>query len=398
MATIPTPTTQLPSRAPVIVIAPDSFKGSLCAADVARAIATGIRRTLPHAELRLRPMADGGEGTLDAIVAGGEDSSRGAIGDASRMVMLRVRGASGAPVDARAAILADGTGIVEVAQVVGLTDPIGTATDVAKRDTRGVGEMIVKLLDSGCRRLMVGLGGSSTNDGGAGLLAALGVRFVDAEGSLLAPDPEHLAGLRAMDITRLDARLAACTVTVMSDVNNPLTGARGATAIFGPQKGVRAEAVDALDATLAQYAAVACVAFQRDVRDAPGAGAAGGLGYALQLLGATLRSGAEVVADVVGLDAALSGAAWAITGEGRSDAQTTMRKAPWIVAERARARAIPVSLLSGGLDSAALPALNRQFAGCFALAPGPASLPDAIAHASAWLADRADALTRLRFG
>jgi glycerate 2-kinase len=179
-------------------------------------------------------------------------------------------------------------------------------------------------------------------------------------------------------------------------VNNPLCGPQGAIAIFGPQKGVAPGDIATFDAVLARFAQLGEAAFGRRVATHPGAGAAGGLGFALQLLGATVASGAEVVADIIGLDAALADAHWAITGEGSSDAQTLLSKGPFIVAQRGRRHGVPVTLLSGAVDARALVELNRHFAGCFGLPNGPASLQDCIAHASAWLADRAEQIARAR--
>jgi glycerate kinase len=181
----------------------------------------------------------------------------------------------------------------------------------------------------------------------------------------------------------------------MSDVDNPLCGAYGATAVFGPQKGVLATDAARLDAILSRYAAQIERALGHEAAAKPGAGAAGGLGFALQLLGGMPRSGAEVIADVVGLDQALAGADWAITGEGRTDAQTLLRKAPFVVAERARAAAVPVTLLSGAIEGTALAEVGRHFAGCFALTAGPTTLDDAMRQAPALLADRAEAIARL---
>ena len=178
------------------------------------------------------------------------------------------------------------------------------------------------------------------------------------------------------------------------DVNNPLCGERGATAVFGPQKGVRPGDVATIDATLSRYAALVEGAVGRRVAEKPGAGAAGGLGFALQLAGASFRSGAEVVADLIGLDRALLGATWAFSGEGRSDRQTLLRKAPFVVAERARAAGVPITLLSGAVDAAALPELSKVFSGCFALPSGPMSLADCMAGADALLADRAEQIAR----
>jgi glycerate kinase len=285
--------------------------------------------------------------------------------------------------------------VLEVALVVGLTDPAVAAVDVQQRTTLGVGELIRNRLNAGVRRFMIGLGGSSTNDGGAGLLAALGLSLTDARGHAIAPTPAGLAALAAVDASSLDPRLADTRIIVMSDVNNPLTGERGATAIFGPQKGVRRDRIAELDGRIANFASLTERALDRRAQDKPGAGAAGGLGFALQLIGGEMRSGAEVVADLIGLDAALDGADWAITGEGRTDAQTLLGKAPFVVASRGASRGVPATLISGGIDRTALPALSRRFAGCFSLADGPMTLADCVALAEHLLADRAEQAGRL---
>ena len=377
-------------QSPVIVLAPDSFKGSLDAPAVCAALAGGLRRVWPDAVLRHCPMADGGEGTLDAVLA--------AAGSAGTRRVRRVRGAGGAPIDAAYGILegADAaTAVVEIAQVVPITDPVAMTRPVGERDTRGVGELVAALLDDGVRRFMIGLGGSSTDDGGAGMLAALGMRLTDARGQPVAPTPAGLAALAAVDAAGLDPRLAACSITVMSDVNNPLCGARGATAIFGPQKGVAGDELERFDAAIARFAALAEAALGVSAATRPGAGAAGGLGFALQAIGGVFRSGAEVVADLVGLDRALAGADWALTGEGRTDAQTLLAKTPFVVAQRARAAGVPATLVCGAVDPAALAALGEHFAGAFALAPGPITLADCIAAAPGLLADRAAELARV---
>jgi glycerate kinase len=245
--------------------------------------------------------------------------------------------------------------------------------------------------------MLVALGGSSTNDGGAGLLAALGVRFLDAHGRPVEPSPDGLANLAKVDITGLDPRLAQVEFIAMSDVDNPLNGAHGATAVFGPQKGVAANDVGRIDATLARYADLLEAAFGRTARAAPGAGAAGGLGYALLMLGAQFRAGAEVVADEIGLDDALNGADWLITGEGRSDVQTLHGKAPFVACRRAVRQGVPATLLSGAIDPDALPLLSDHFSGCFSPTPGPITLEAAIANTNKLLADCAEQLTRLRF-
>ncbi|WP_423392538.1 glycerate kinase [Burkholderia sp. LMG 21824] len=373
--------------APVVVIAPDSFKGSLSAEQVADAIATGIRRARPDAVVRRCPMADGGEGTLDAMLAGG--GTRRA---------LRVAGASLAARDAAVGVIDARTAIVETAEIVGITDPVGMSVPVDARSTRGMGEAIRTLLDEGVRRFFVALGGSSTNDAGAGLLAGLGLQCFDAGGQPVEPVPSRLADIARIDASGLDPRLKETEFIGMSDVDNPLTGAHGATAVFGPQKGVTPEQVATLDAALARFADLLEAALDHRSRDLPGAGAAGGLGFALHMLGARFEAGAEVVARQVGLDAALAGADWLITGEGRSDVQTLHGKAPFIACRHAQAAGVPASLLSGAIDPAALPRLSEHFSGCFSPAPGPITLDVAIRDAASLLANEAEQLTRLKYG
>ncbi|MGS0892297.1 glycerate kinase [Burkholderia stagnalis] len=373
--------------APVVVIAPDSFKGSLSAEQVADAIAAGIRRARPDAVVRGCPMADGGEGTLDAMLAGG---------GARRT--LRVAGASLAARDAAVGVIDARTAIVETAEIVGITDPVGMSVPVDARGTRGMGEAIRALLDEGVRRFFVALGGSSTNDAGAGLLAGLGLRCLDAAGQPVEPVPARLAEIVRIDASGLDPRLKEAEFVGMSDVDNPLTGAHGATAVFGPQKGVTPGQVATLDAALDRFADLLEAALDRRGRDLPGAGAAGGLGFALHMLGAQFEAGAEVVARQVGLDAALAGADWLITGEGRSDVQTLHGKAPFIACRHARAAGVPASLLSGAIDPAALPRLSEHFSGCFSPAPGPITLDVAIRDAANLLANEAEQLTRLKYG
>lgn len=375
------------SSAPVVVIAPDSFKGSLGAEQVAQAIASGVARARPDVIVRICPMADGGEGTLDAMLTGGGERR-----------VLSVRGAAGPMREAATGLTGDGSAIVETAEIVGITDPVGMGVPVEARSSRGMGEAIRALLDLGVRRFFVALGGSSTNDGGAGLLAGLGMKLFDAQGEELEPTPEQLARLARVDVSQLDARLADTTFVGMSDVDNPLTGEHGATAIFGPQKGVKPEQITSVDAALARFADLLEPALQRTARNLPGAGAAGGLGFALHMLGAQFEPGAETVARQIGLDVALEGADWLITGEGRSDVQTLHGKAPFIACAHARALGVPATLLSGAVDSSALPRLAEHFSGCFSPAPGPITLEVAIRDAAQLLANEAEQLTRLRYG
>ncbi|MEM5419988.1 glycerate kinase [Paraburkholderia ferrariae] len=372
--------------APVIVIAPDSFKGSLSADGVAAAIAEGIRRVRADADIRIRPMADGGEGTLDAMLSMGGERR-----------VLTVEGAAGPKRDAAVGLLHDGSAIVETAEIVGITDPVGMGVPVDARSTRGMGEAIRALLDEGVRRFYVALGGSSTNDAGAGLLAGLGLQLFDAVGKPLEPTPQALVHVARVDVSGLDARLREASFVGMSDVDNPLTGEHGATAVFGPQKGVTPEQVAPIDAALGRFADLLEAALGRRERDEAGSGAAGGLGFALRMLGASFEPGAEVVARTIGLDEALDRADWLITGEGRSDVQTLHGKAPFIACRRAAAVGVPATLLSGAVDAAALPRLAEHFSGCFSPAPGPITLETAIRDAARLLANEAEQLARLKY-
>jgi glycerate kinase len=367
-----------------IVIAPDSFKGSLTALQAARAMQRGVVRAIPSAKTHICPMADGGEGTLDALLHAG--GSRHAV---------QVRGAGGAAKTACIGILQDGAGAIEVAEIVGLTDAAAMATPVSERTTTGVGDAIRALLDLGCRSIHIGLGGSSTNDGGAGLLVALGARLLDGDGQEISAAPADLYRLATIDVSAMDARLQDCQLLGISDVDNPLTGDQGATRIFGPQKGVLPEQVAALDAGLANLATHAESSFQREARTLPGAGAAGGLGFALILLGAAMRSGAEVVGDLLHLDSALASADWVLTGEGRSDLQTLRGKAPFAVCQRARQHGVPVSLISGSVEESALPTLANHFAGCFSIVSRPMTLQVTMTEAEGLLEHATEQVARL---
>jgi glycerate kinase len=364
------PTNHPSAAAPVIVIAPDSFKGSLTARQVADAIGRGILQAIPNARLHVCPIADGGEGTLDAMLHAGGTTQ-----------MIKLRDASGRLREAPVAILPNGTAVIESAEIVGITDVHATTLPVGKRSTEGIGDAIRILLDQGVRSFLIALGGSSTNDGGAGMLCALGLKLYDAAGILLPPGPVALQKLARVDSSGLDSRLTASTIIGMSDVNNPLCGEHGASAVFGPQKGVAPDQVAVLDRALAHFAELLEPAIGRQAAKIAGAGAAGGLGYALLMLGAQLESGAETVCTHIGLDTYLQNADWLITGEGRSDTQTLHGKAPFIAARHARSFGVDSSLLCGAIDAKALPALRQHFSGCFSIVLGPVSLEQAIAQA-----------------
>ncbi|EJM98519.1 glycerate kinase [Herbaspirillum sp. YR522] len=377
-------TSSRPLPHPIVVIAPDSFKGSLSAEQVASAIGNGVRAAIPQAEIRLKPIADGGEGTLDALLhAGGQRLS------------VRCRNAAGAPVEAPVGLLDNGSAVIESASIVGLTDAAGTAVALDQRSTLGIGDALLAVLERDVSQVLVALGGSSTNDGGAGLLVALGARLLDADGNDVPPRPADLGRVRRIDASAVDPRVATMRIVAMSDVDNPLCGEHGATAVFGPQKGVLPEQVAILDAALGHFADVLEGALQRHAKELPGAGAAGGLGYALLMLGAQFQSGAQTVADHIGLDEALAGAHWMITGEGRSDAQTLHGKAPFVASQRARRAGVATTLLSGGIDRKSLDRLQESFSGCFSIAFGPTTLEAAIADAPQLLQASAEQIARL---
>lgn len=384
-----------------IILAPDSFKGSLTSEAVCIAIEAGLRRVLPNTKtvaIIHRPMADGGEGTLDAVLAASAN-------DNARRKRALVKNAAGHSAEAAYALVRHGVyeaAVVEVAQIVGITDASNMSVSVGARSSYGVGELMRLLINEGIRHFFIGLGGTCTNDGGAGLLAALGVKFTGTFRRGVEPTPDGLAKLISVDVTGLDARVKDCEITLLSDVDNPLCGTMGATAIFGPQKGISATDANKIDSVIESYATRLEAALQRSAKDKPGAGAAGGLGYALQLLGAKFESGAMTVARLAGLADACKGADWLITGEGRSDAQTLLGKTPFATAKIARehgAKNLQATLLSGGVDPAALAELNTVFnGGCFSLVPGPMALDHAIIRAPELLANAAEQLARLRSG
>jgi glycerate kinase len=354
-----------------IVLAPDKFKGSLDAAGVAAALAAGVRDVVPDAVCDPIPMADGGDGTVEAFVAGG-----------ARARTVRVAGPLGDPVEATYA--RDGaTAIVEMAAASGLA-LLGERLAARRATTRGTGELLRDALDGGAKRIVLGIGGSASTDGGAGALAALGARFLDGSGAELDPAPEALAHVARADLSGLDARLRAVDLAIACDVDNPLLGPHGAAAVYGPQKGATPDDVAFLDGVLARLAGALSAATGRDLRALPGAGAAGGLGWALaSACGARLERGVTLVAQVRGLADALRGADWCFTGEGRIDEQTLRGKVVDGVAALARAAHVPVIAFGGSVDLAAEAALRARGVRCVPIAPGPMALEEAMRDAAA---------------
>lgn len=347
-------------------------------------MAEGAHRACRAAELSLLPIADGGEGTLDAI----------ATSTNARWLSVVVTTASSQPKQGRFLALPDGTAVVECAEAVGLPEALRSGADVWHRTTAGVGEMIRHALETGHRHIAVALGGSATNDAGVGMLAALGVRFLDDAGQDVSPVPAEFHRVARVDVSGLDERLRGAEMLAVCDVDNPLAGENGATTVFGPQKGVSTHDVSHLDAELTHIAALCEAAFGRKAADLPGAGAAGGLGFALYLLGATRVSGIDFVLDAVGFDHALERAALVLTGEGRTDAQTARGKAVAGVARRAKARGVPVFCISGAIGPGAEQLYEHGVSAMFSIAPGPISLDEAMANATSLLASATENAVR----
>jgi len=370
-----------------IVIAPDSFKDSLSAQGVAHAIASGLREVWPEARLIECPMADGGEGTIEAVLAACD----------GQWMTTQVTGPLGKPVQAQWGWLSETrTAIIEMATASGLPLLTLDQRDATVTTSYGTGELIAAALDAGAQRVILAIGGSATNDAGSGMLAALGARFLDANDVPLPPGGLALNRVARIELDGMDTRLNDVRFEVAADVNNPLCGLHGASHIFGPQKGASAEQVLALDAALKQFAEHSAKALGRDESEHPGSGAAGGMGFAAKAyLNASFRPGVEVVADLTGLEGALHGADLVITGEGRFDAQTLRGKTPFGVAKIAQRNEVPVIVLAGTLGEGYAELYQHGIAAAFALASGPMTLQHACEHAAQLLHDRARDLARV---
>jgi glycerate 2-kinase len=341
-----------------VVIAPDKFKGSVTAAQAAAALRAGLLSSRPGLEVVAVPVADGGEGTIEAAVSAGY-----------QLVPVRAQGPTGEPVDTGFAI-SGGTAVVELADVSGLRQLPGSPAPLTA-STYGVGQVITAALDAGATTIVLGIGGSSSTDGGAGMLQALGVRLAGADGGDLDRGGAALAGLMEIDLAGLDRRLrpgGGAAVLVASDVNNPLLGLPGAAAVFGPQKGATPAEVELLDAALTRFAAVTASVTGLHLAGAAGAGAAGGTGFgALAYLGAKLVPGVDLVLDLIGFDDALAGAGLVVTGEGSMDSQSLGGKAPIGVARAAGRRGVPVVAVAGQVRLSPDEVVSAGFAAVYSL-------------------------------
>jgi glycerate kinase len=372
-----------------ILVAPQALKGSLTAAEAGQAIAQGARTVFPNAEITIVPIADGGEGTVQALV----DATGGTI------VQQMVTGPLGAPVNAFFGLAGDGqTAIIEMAASSGL--PL---VPLEKRNplittTYGVGELIRAALTHGRRHFIVGIGGSATNDGGAGMALALGASLLTAEGQPIAPGGAALATLHHIATTTLDPALQAqsCTFAVACDVTNPLCGPTGASAIYGPQKGATPAMIAELDSALAHYATIIERDLHVTVANIPGAGAAGGLGAGMiAFLGATLRPGAQIILEAVHLEEHMRTADLVITAEGQLDAQTTYGKSVSAVAQLAQRHNVPVLALAGSVGENYQSLYNLGIHAITVLPSGPMSLAYAMAHAATLTTDATERALRI---
>lgn len=370
-----------------IVIAPDSFKGSLSSTEAAQAMARGVQRVLPEAELVLLPLSDGGEGLVESLVtaSGGE------------LLEYEVTGPLGTPVTAQMGLMGRGrTAVIEMAQASGLVLVPEAERNPLVTTTFGTGELIAKALDLGCDHLIIGIGGSATNDGGMGMAQALGVRFLDEEGELLGSGGGELARLASIDLSRLDPRLEDVRIEVACDVNNPLTGPQGASHVYGPQKGATPEMVEFLDAALARYDRILQRDAGQDVGRVPGAGAAGGLGAGLMaLLGGRLVSGIELVLSALDFETKAAGASLVLTGEGKFDAQSAYGKVPMGVARRSRALGVPVVVIAGTVLPSAEILHGEGVSAYFSIINRPMSLKEAMEGAVELLENQVAEVIRL---
>ncbi len=370
-----------------IVIAPQSLKGSLTAAEAGLAIAQGARAVYPQAEIAIVPVADGGEGTVQALV----DATGGKI------VQQTVTGPLGEPVTAFYGILGDGrTAAIEMAACAGLPLVPPEQRDPRITTTYGVGELILAALEQGSRHFIIGIGGSATNDGGAGMAQALGASLTNSRGMAIARGGAALGTLQHISTDTMDTRLLGCTFEVACDVNNPLTGPTGASAVYGPQKGATPAMVIELDNALAHYAAVIERDLGLSVRDIPGAGAAGGLGAGLMaFLHATLRPGAQIILEAVKLEEQLSLADLVITAEGQIDSQTAYGKSVGAVSAMAKRYRLPVLALAGSLGDNYQAVYDLGVDAVAVLPSKPMTLAYAMEHASQLAADATERALRL---
>ena len=370
-----------------IVIAPQAFKGSLSALNVANAVQKGVRRIFPDAQILTCPVADGGDGTLETLV----ESSGGKI------METNVADPTGKPIVAQWGAMGDGnTAVIEMARTSGLALLTLEERDPLNATTYGLGEIIVSALNKGFRKFIVGIGGSATNDAGAGMAQALGIRLMDREGRNLVFGGAALQNLSVIDTSSIDQRVLESNFQIACDVNNPLTGPKGASAVYGPQKGATEENVRQLDSALGVFAEVTKRDLGKDISNLEGAGAAGGLGAGMiAFVEGHLRAGVDIVLDTVNLAEKLESADLVITGEGSIDFQTVYNKAPIGVARMAKARGIPTIGISGMLGKNYQIVHNHGIDAALSIANGPISLEESLQNAPSLISEAVEESLRL---
>lgn len=364
-----------------VLIAVDSFKGSLSSQKAGEAITIGIRRVFPEVTTEVIAMADGGEGTVEAIVSA----------SAGRILKTKVTSPLGEPIDAILGQLGDGTIVLEMASASGLPLVPPAKRNPLLTTTRGTGELIKAALDLNAKEIIIGIGGSATNDGGAGMAQALGAKLLNQDGQELPPGGGALSELKRIDISGLDPRLKETEITVMCDVDNPLCGPRGASAVYGPQKGATPEMVQQLDQNLAHFAEVIKTDLGTDLKDVPGAGAAGGLGMGLlAFTKAQLKTGVDAVLDTVDFVGKLEKADIVITGEGRIDGQSIYGKVPMGVAKRAHKYGKPTIAIVGSIGAGSEALYDHGLSSILTIVNGPLTLEDSMEKAFDLTVDTAE--------
>jgi glycerate 2-kinase len=366
-----------------IVIAPDSFKECLYASEVGRAMKKGILACIPDAQIDVLPMADGGEGTIEALL----------FATSGQRIELEASDPFGKRIKTSYGVLGDKkTAVIEMAKIAGLQ--VVTKRDPLAASTYGVGELISHAVASGYRKLIIGLGGSATNDGGMGMLQALGCKFLDADGQPVPLGGGDLNQITSVDFSGLLPAVLECEITIASDVENVLCGPKGATYVFGPQKGAQEEELSRLDRGLQHFASLVEEDVGTRLQHIAGAGAAGGLGFGLLAIGARIESGARIVAEAMKLEAFIKSADWVITGEGKSDFQSAYGKVPVHVAKLAKEHGVKAILISGALGKG-YQELYSYFLSCQAISTGPMSLEYSMEHAEQLIYDSAFNMARI---
>ncbi|PZC50886.1 MAG: glycerate kinase [Chloroflexi bacterium] len=369
-----------------VVISPQAFKGGLSGIEAAQAISLGLMRVFPHARTTLLPVADGGDGTMEALV----QSTRG------RYLDTQVTGPLGDSINVKWGVAGDSdTALIEMARASGLALIPAGRRDPTTATSYGTGELIREALDRGCRKIIVGLGGSATNDGGAGIVQALGARLTGANYEEIGMGGGCLSELAHVDLSGLDQRLKLCHIRAATDVNNPLCGVNGASAIYGPQKGATPEAVSLLDDSLRHFAEILRRDIGKDVMELPGMGAAGGAAAGLfAMLNVSIEPGADLVCDEIKLDTSLRDADLVIVGEGQLDSQTLNDKAPIVVARRAKRLGLPVLAVAGLLGSGHRAVLGNGIDDAEGASPSHLPLGEALSQANELVADATERLLR----